>query len=164
MKESIIKVILSFSLILPGANQFVNKDWQKGFSFSLSAAVGLIMFIFGGEKVSLLGFFLMLLTWVTNSIDVIDRALRPIIQDLHKIAVFLERMPDRMEIMAVYLKQIADALPEIRAKLTALNEERKLLPPRKEFPLLSPPKSGKVIFLPGAVEKKEELEEKSRVT
>ena len=123
------------------------------------------MFIFGGEKVALLGFMVMLLTWVTNFTDVINQALKPVFESLHEISVSLERIADKLEIVAIQLKQIAEALPEIEKRLAILSGERKLLSAPKQFLLLPPGKSKeKVIILPGAVEKKEKLEEKSRVS
>ncbi len=154
MKESIIKVVLNFSFILPGSSQFINKDWHKGISFSFSAVAGLLMFIFGGEKVALLGFLIILLTWATNFMDVLDQVLKPMFRDLHEIAVSLERIADKLEIVAIQLKQIAEALPEIKTRLAMLSEERKFLPPPKQFLLLPFPRGGKVIFLPPVVKKK----------
>lgn len=143
-------MILNFSFLLPGSSQFINKDWHKGVALSLSAVTGLLMFIFGGEKISLLGFLLIMFTLFTNFIDIIGQAFRHIENNLHEISV--------------HLKQIVEALPKIEARFAALNHGIKFLPSRRKFLLLPPGKSERVIFLPGAIEKKEKLEEKSCVS
>ena len=162
MKESIIKFVLGFSFIFPGLSQFVNKDWERGLSLSISALAGLLMFILGGEKLALLGFVIMLIAWFSNFTDVINRAFEPIFRDLHEIAVSLERIADKMELIATQLKEINLALPKIEQRIIILGDSKKLLPAPKQFLLLPPGRSEvKVIILPEITENSRKLKEKS---
>ena len=132
MKRRFIDVVLAFSFILPGSSQLINKNWRKGTALAATAIFGLLMLHFGSENISSLGFLFLLLSLMTNWMDMINEVFKPLIQDLHKIEETLERMLPKLEFIAYQLRELnlAMRLPEVRKMLPA-PKELKLLPSGK---------------------------------
>jgi len=135
MKRRFIDVVLAFSFILPGSSQLINKNWRKGTALAATAIFGLLMLHFGSENISSLGFLFLLVSLMTNWMDMINEVFKPLIQDLHKIEETLERMLPKLEFIAYQLRELNYQLRELNLAMR-LPEVRKMLPAPKELKLL----------------------------